>query len=418
MHTEILPSFPIPVTRTVLDNGLTVITAEMPTMFARAQVVIRAGSMQDDPLYGIAHFLEHMIYEGPAREGIHPRLRRFVRKGLKANAGTGQGEMFFHTVGLGPVILDALSDLLTLVFEPAFTEALVQKECGVIRQEIRQRDTGQEYNRWRAEKLFSDYHRLHTSIAGTDASVQKITNEHLHAFHQRWFQTENTAIIVTGGIKHLDVIEVVEHILLPNNKCDIVPVPKFYPVIRDLVFEDARTESSVEVFLRPPEKKEDVYLLGIGFNLLGHSVVGNLKCRLRQEAGEIYSLGKRLPNRMERLAGIQIPCRPSIFGIVEIEMRESLHWLREGIYSEEAWETVITDCYNGALSNLEDMQQGSANGLWNELRDKWFREDICPEPTPEQIRAIRPEDIARLFQTYATEDKLGVVRVLPPHSTP
>ena len=80
--------FPFPVTRVILPNGLTVFIVKKESKITLAQINFAAGSLDDGNLPGTAHFLEHMLFEGPSHDGIHPKLRHLFIKGIDANAST------------------------------------------------------------------------------------------------------------------------------------------------------------------------------------------------------------------------------------------------------------------------------------------------------------------------------------------
>ena len=87
--TKSLPQFKeVDVKKTILQNGLTVITADTESSFARVDIVFRVGALEDATYSGMSHFLEHIVLHGDSPEGIHPMLRPLEIQGFESNAYT------------------------------------------------------------------------------------------------------------------------------------------------------------------------------------------------------------------------------------------------------------------------------------------------------------------------------------------
>ncbi len=156
---------------------------------------------------GIAHFLEHKMFEEPDGDVFS----RFAAQGASANAYTG----FDRTVYLFSATRQVDRNLLTLidfVQNPYFTDENVEKEKGIIIQEI---DMYRDNPEWRVyfgliEALYRS-HPVHIDIAGTADSVRSITKEMLYDCYRTFYHPSNMTLFVVGGIDPEQVLELVRN---------------------------------------------------------------------------------------------------------------------------------------------------------------------------------------------------------------
>ena len=168
---------------------------------------------------GIAHYLEHKLFE--SEEG--DAFTRFAATGASANAYTS----FDRTAYLFTAtenILPSLEILLDFVQHPYFTPETVQKEQGIIGQEIRMGEDNPDrvvlFN-----LLQAMYHRhpVRIDIAGTVESISHITADLLYRCYRRYYNLHNMVLIVAGKIDPHQVLEAADKQLIPA--APFVPAP-------------------------------------------------------------------------------------------------------------------------------------------------------------------------------------------------
>lgn len=155
---------------------------------------------------GIAHFLEHKLFEKKAGDIFEV----FSHNGASANAFTS----FTRTSYLFSATDNIQTNLMTLldfVQEPYFTEASVNKEKGIIGQEI---EMYEDDPNWRLffgimENLYPK-HPLHEDIAGTIDSIAKITPEQLYTAYRTFYQPSNMNLFVVGNIDPAETLAWIE----------------------------------------------------------------------------------------------------------------------------------------------------------------------------------------------------------------
>lgn len=144
---------------------------------------------------GIAHFLEHKMFE--QEDGIDPFT--FASKtGTYSNASTNFECTRYYFEG-NQAFEENLNYLLDFVGSPYFTDENVEKEKGIIAEEIKQYDDEVE---WTFEEelkkalLQKDNHRI--DIAGTVESINKITKEDLYDTYYTFYQPSNMFLVISG----------------------------------------------------------------------------------------------------------------------------------------------------------------------------------------------------------------------------
>ena len=168
---------------------------------------------------GIAHYLEHKLFESENGDAF----TRYAATGANANAYTtfDRTAYLFHAT---ENILPSLEILLDFVQDPYFTEETVQKEQGIIGQEIRM---GADQPNRRVffnllEAIFHN-HPVRVDIAGTVDTIARITPELLYRCYYRYYNLHNMVLVVAGNVTPEDVTEVADRLLKPCE--DFVPAP-------------------------------------------------------------------------------------------------------------------------------------------------------------------------------------------------
>lgn len=156
---------------------------------------------------GIAHFLEHKMFEQPDGSDA---FAEFSKHGANANAFTNfnmTAYLFSTTDNFYP----SLEHLVSYVNTPHFTDENVQKEKGIIGQEIKMYDDNGD---WRLffntlRGMYINHHNK-IDIAGTVESIEKITKEELYKCYNSFYSPSNMALFVIGDLDFDKVCEVVE----------------------------------------------------------------------------------------------------------------------------------------------------------------------------------------------------------------
>ena len=176
--------------RTVLPNGLRVMVVPKPefgrksayfvTDFGSIHRKFALDGVQYETPAGVAHFLEHKMFDLPGRDVS----AEFAAMGASVNAFTSY-DLTAYYFSCTERFEEALRLLLEFVSTPYFTQESVQKEQGIIDQEIamNEDDPNTRVFEILTEAMYRN-HPIRTPILGTEESIRQITAELLHTCHR------------------------------------------------------------------------------------------------------------------------------------------------------------------------------------------------------------------------------------------
>ncbi|GAA5415169.1 hypothetical protein Pryu01_00193 [Paraliobacillus ryukyuensis] len=204
---------------------------------------------------GIAHFLEHKLFEKEDRDVFQD----FTKRGASANAFTS----FTKTAYLFSAtesIESNVETLLDFVQEPYFSDQSVEKEKGIIAQEIRMYDDQPD---WRAffGTIGNMYHAhpVQIDIAGTVDTIQAITKNDLYTCYHTFYHPANMILFLAGNFEAEEMMD-----LIKKNQQEKEFAP-FKSIERSLPEEPATVASQKEVLEMPVSVPK--CLVGIKENL-------------------------------------------------------------------------------------------------------------------------------------------------------
>lgn len=166
---------------------------------------------------GIAHFLEHKLFESEELDAF----QRYAETGASANAYTSFDKTcyLFSCTGDFKASLEILLDFVT---HPYFTAETVQKEQGIIGQEIRMcRDEPDWEALFLLLRAMYKNHPVRIDIAGTEDSISHITADLLYKCYRTFYNLSNMVLCVAGGVRPEDVLAVADRLLKKQEPVEI-----------------------------------------------------------------------------------------------------------------------------------------------------------------------------------------------------
>lgn len=218
-----------------LENGLTVLVRPMPgyssihaiygTRFGSTDTHFRLNGTEMQLPAGVAHFLEHKMFESEAGDAF----LEFAKTGANANAYTSFDKTCYLFTATDQVD-ESLDILLGMVNKPYFTPQTVQKEQGIIGQEIKMYEDTPDW-RMITSLLSCLYHNhpIRQDIAGTVDSIAQITPEMLYDCCKAFYQPGNMVLAVAGNVTMAQVLDACERANLPATQCQVERIPPQEP---------------------------------------------------------------------------------------------------------------------------------------------------------------------------------------------
>jgi predicted Zn-dependent peptidase len=231
---------------------------------------------------GIAHFLEHKLFE--KEDGDVFQL--FGKQGASSNAFTS----FTKTSYLFSATDNIEENLLTLidfVQDPYFTKETVEKEKGIIGQEIQMYDDDPSWRQFFGIlKNLYPKHPLHIDIAGTVESIADITAEDLYACYHTFYHPSNMTLFVVGNIDPEEMLTLIRDNQAAKSFAEIREIKRYFPeeTAADIVpFSTVQmpvNRTKVVVGIKGfqenlPKEEVDLLRFRTSLNLLFQLLIGN-----------------------------------------------------------------------------------------------------------------------------------------------
>lgn len=285
--------------KTVLDNGLRVVTIPMPdNPSVTVLVMVETGSKYETKeINGISHFLEHMVFKGtPRRPNATDISRELDGLGAQYNAFTSQ-ECTGYYAKVNSSRFDEVLDIISdLYMNPVFKTEDMDKEKGVIIEEIRmyqdlpQRDVQDVF----ASLLFGDQ-PAGWSVLGTEDHVRSYTKDQLVEYRKKHYVAGATTVIVAGSFDENVGLEKIKKAFsgistLPKGGKVPVVEEQNAPAIK-LKFKETDQTHLVIGFRTFPILDKRIPAIQVLSTILGGGMSSRLFARLRDQLGMCYYVG-------------------------------------------------------------------------------------------------------------------------------
>jgi insulysin len=281
--------------RFVLPNGMKVILLSDPALNkSSASVSVGAGSLQDPAnRFGLAHFLEHMLFLGTEKYPDEAEYSKFLTSnGGYSNAYTQQDHTNYHFEIRHEAFEGALDRFSQFFIAPLFDPRFTEREMNAVNSEFQKNS---ENDGWRLSQLESEFYRaghpLKNFAIGNRATLAGTTREELLAFYRAHYSANLMSLALTGNAS-LDQLEQwarkyfapVENRNLPEPRwpADYLPPKAALRLIRSEPVQDARSLNLT--FPLPATRRYELSKPGelVGF-ILGYEGEGSLLSQLKAE---------------------------------------------------------------------------------------------------------------------------------------
>ncbi|MBG1270973.1 M16 family metallopeptidase [Nostoc sp. WHI] len=200
--------------KTVLENGLTVLTKEVHTApVVTVQVWYKVGSRNEEPgVNGIAHQLEHMMFKGTLNRPIQFG-RLFSALGSDSNAFTSYDQTAYY----GTVERNKLKALLVLEADRMQNSQIepeqLASEKRVVISELQGYENSPEYrlNRAVMQAVFPN-HAYGLPVGGTKADVEKFEVEQVQRYYRNFYSPDNAVLIIVGDFQTANTLETIKEV--------------------------------------------------------------------------------------------------------------------------------------------------------------------------------------------------------------
>jgi predicted Zn-dependent peptidase len=398
--------------RTVLPNGLIVLTERMDHLRSVAMGLwIKSGSRcEPAETCGISHFVEHMLFKGTRSRTAQHIAREMDSIGGNLDAFTGKETICFNVKSLAdhvPIALDVLTDL---VLNPIFAATDIERERGVILEEIKIDEDNPDVlvHELFTQSFWKD-HPLGKPILGTKESVERLDQQQLFAYHGDRFHGGN---IVFSAAGHLDHDRFAEEVaskfsgLAGGETLHELGAPE--PEAR-IVLRNKKSLEQVQICLGLPAPRitdEGRYATLILNTVLGGGMSSRLFQTIREERGMAYSIYSDLSPYRDTgtlcvYAGTSESKALEVVKLIVAEFRN----LKEIPLADEELKRAKDQLKGNILLGLESSNARMANLARQEM---YFHNFMTVEEVISRIDEVQAADVQSMAQRLFLADRIAV----------
>ncbi len=395
-----------------LNNGVRVITEVMPhvrsvSMGAWIMTGSRRETLEEN---GISHFIEHMVFKGTANRSAEDIARSVDSVGGGLDAFTSKEMVSYNTKVLDehvPIAFDVISDL---VLNPLFRADDIEKEKGVILEEIKAEVDNPEYL---IHEIFSSNfwkdHPLGKPILGTKETVKKFHSEMLREYWHRFYSPSNILITAAGNLEHEKIVRLVEERFSGLAKNGALPAEDAPKAHARLVFKNKNSLEQVHVYLGMPayplphESRFVCYVLN---TVLGGGMSSRLFQNIREKQGLAYSVYSEL--NMYRDAGCLAVCagtsaesaKKVVFSVME-ELRQ----LEQDTIGPDELRRAKDHLKGSFMLGLESTSSRMGNLARQEM---YFGRFFTLDEMLESIEAVTAEQVQQIAREFFNPEQIAL----------
>jgi len=389
---------------TTLANGVRVITEAMPHVRSvSVGVWIGSGSRRESSeRNGISHFIEHMLFKGTTRRSAEDIARSVDSIGGNLDAFTAKELVCFNTKVLDQHLSLAFDVLADMVLHPMFREEDIEKEKGVILEEIKMEADSPDYL---VHEIFSSNfwkdHALGKPILGTRETVKRLDRNAVHDYYTEVYAPSNLLVTAAGNLTHEGLVALVrEHFeSLPPGKAappDHTPSTHARIALRHKkALEQVHLCLGVPSYPLPHQERFACYVLN---TLLGGGMSSRLFQNIRERQGLAYAVFSELnPYRdtgcLSIYAGTSIESARQVVTSITNEFRQ----LKEQCVGEEELRRAKDHLKGSLMLSLESTSSRMSNLARQEM---YFSHFFSLDELVESIEAVTADDVQRIARTF------------------
>jgi predicted Zn-dependent peptidase len=411
--------------RTVLPNGLTVLSEHMPGVRSVALGTwVRAASLHESPeTMGLSHLLEHMVFKGTERRSAKEIAVALECVGGSLDAYTSREHTAYQARVLDEHVTIAADVLADLIFRPLLRQSDLDLERKVVLEEISTvEDTPDDLVfELHGAQLWGE-HPYGYPILGTRQTVGSFTTNDLRALHSRAYHPDQVVVAASGNVEHDELLSILEGTgwgAVPaggHSRLRSVNAEPMLPAINHFKRDGAQTHivfGSATVPHGDPRR----YALALVSTLLGGGMSSRLFQRVREELGLAYAIYSFQSFHHDAgVHGVYVGTAPETAGLAIDAIRDELHRVAsEGIPEDEL--LAGKNQLKGQITlSLESVSSRMYRAAGVELYDEEFR---SLDEVLSLIESIDNESVLAVCHDFFAPERQTVVSLGPgdaPHS--
>lgn len=385
---------------TTLNNGIRVVSQRVEHMHTVSiGIWVTSGTRHESPENnGIAHFIEHLLFKGTERRTARRIAMEIDSMGGILNAFTGHEYVCYYAKILAkflPRIIDLLSDIF---LHSSFPVDEIERERGVILQEIRMRDdTPDVYIHDQFHQNFWQGHPLGLSIPGSLETVGVLSRDQIMDYKQSRYRPGNIIISAAGNVRHDELVSLMEASFsgMTSSWSAQIEAPARYSGPRMYLSERDLEQTLICLGTNGlSQKHADRFALYLLNTILGGGMSSRLFQEVREKRGLAYSIYSYVLSYADCgalvvFAGTE---RKQCREVVEISLREMSALKREPVPRDEL-DAAREQLKGNFLMSLESSDNLMTRLAKNEI---YLRRGQAVEDVLKRFDLVTSADVQRL----------------------
>lgn len=387
-----------------LENGATLLFEKNNSKSVAVEVMFKFGSnFEDKKTLGLAHFLEHMLFEGTKNRKDSREIANEIEKyGGEFNAyTTGDRTAFFIKIisKKFEVALDILSDM---VANPIFDDKIIEKEKQVVLKEINMVTDDSRLHQWvLLNKVLFEKHPVKNPTYGTVETVKSFDRKHIADYYYSHYIPNNMIISIVGNVD--DVKNKIERYfgsLKPSKKIERPEVTD--PIQKRIkrFVERRRTLNSYMVlgYKTVPRLHKDSFALDVIAAVLGRGQSGWVFDEIRNKRGLAYQVGVNDENESDygTFAVYTSLDKKNIEKAKEIILKQFKRLEAIGNKDLEEAKTYIEGSH--ALDTEDNFSRADNLAVWETIKDARLADSYLKD-----VRKVRINDVRKAARKYLND---------------
>ena len=400
--------------RTVLDNGITVLSEKMDSVHsATVGLWFAVGSRDETPEEaGLSHLLEHMMFKGTKKRTASDISQAFDAMGAEFNAFTSKEYTCYYARFVDTHLTNAVDLLSDMVVNSKFADDMLETERNVVIEEMkRYEDSYDDHVTELASAARFPTHPLGRQIIGTQEVISGVDREMCHEYHKRFYTTGNMIVAAAGNVDHDELVALVERLFVDMPQGERNVRPEFTegdPVSRTYL-QKVTEQAHIAIDLPGIGVGDERRFAASTLNtILGGGMSSRLFQEVREKRGLVYAIYS-YPSSFQGAGETTIYAgtRPdNITEILSVVKQEIAKLRDEGVTEDELKRTkdYLIGRYTLSLESSQSrmVSLGRQETVGSEI--------LSFEETVQRYRDLTVDDLAAVAQDlYADEPLVAVI---------
>jgi predicted Zn-dependent peptidase len=398
--------------RTRLPNGVRVVTEQMPHVRSvSVGVWIGTGSREEKPHEtGISHFIEHMVFKGTKNRTAEQIARSVDSIGGGLDAFTSKELVSYNVKVLDEHLPEAFDVVADLVRNPLFEQGDIEKEKGVILEELKMEVDNPEYL---LHEIFSSNfwkgHALGRPILGTKQTIRSFNRDAVEQYYREFYTPSNILITAAGNLRHKNLLRLAEERFADLKRSKVRSPQRAPRPHAPLIFRNKNSLEQVHVYVGVPsvamthESRFAAYILNA---ILGGGMSSRLFQNIREKQGLAYAVYSELAmyhdaGCMLIYAGTSLRSAGKVIDSVVHELSE----VTGHLVTPEELRRAKDHIKGSFVLGLESTSSRMGNLARQEL---YFKRFFSLDEMLERIERVNAEEVRKLAEQFFDPKKMAV----------